>query len=440
MIRELRLLPPLAIARLGASASPMDNYDVIVDPAHPLGYRTLRPAETLEVDPVTGEILRTFTPARLAFTESRRVRPVAPFLELWALVGADLVPVTTELLAADGLEPADVIWTVHVANHKVFRRTHDPDDRVEADTREFFDHQRKRLDGLAINFWPGRTIPFGHVQYVKPTDAHPEIRLRFTPAAGFVYGSSRTAPGPAAPSDGNVRDIVYDASRGGWLGYNDRGKTGVTAPSQIYASDRRGFSRGYLDDGCDGIVRAALTVDGQTLRTYARIGAGPPTYAPDAVPLRTVADELEQALFGPSLNAGEARLEDAEEIVRRAFETVRLLNTEAMNRGGMTGHDAAEGRRNEPIMAPGLVDDTALANLHQSLLVALRSGAAPWFADALREFDQVGDLTDAGRRRMPAMMRGADGRHLALTRRQLDLIRTLARGPVFPDETKDHAP
>jgi hypothetical protein len=87
-------------------------------------------------------------------------------------------------------------------------------------------------------------------------------------------------------------------------------------------------------------------------------------------------------------------------------------------------------------MAPSLVDTKALENLHESLLVALRGGSAPWFADVLRDFDQVGDLTDRGRRKMPALMRGADGRHLTLTRRQLDLIRTLVRGPVFPDATE----
>ena len=36
---------------------------------------------------------------------------------------------------------------------------------------------------------------------------------------------------------------------------------------------------------------------------------------------------------------------------------------------------------------------------------------------------------------MPALMRGADGRHLTLTRRQIDLIRTLVRGPIFTDES-----
>jgi hypothetical protein len=175
-----------------------------------------------------------------------------------------------------------------------------------------------------------------------------------------------------------------------------------------------------------------LTVGGETLSAFGRVGVGPPTYAPDAVPIRTIADELEQALLGPTVESTEATLERVEEIVRRAFETVRLMNTAAMNQGGMAAHDQRQGRRRDPIMAPSLVDDVALENLHQSLLVALRSGTAPWFADVLRDFDEVGDLSDRGRRKMPAMMRGADGQHLTLTRRQIDLIRTLMRGPIFP--------
>lgn len=433
MITELRILPPLSIGRLGAASTPMDNYDVVVDPSDPLGYRALRPAETFEVDASTGEITRTFVPPRLSFTENRRVRPVAPFLEVWARTDEDagLVPLSLGTLETAGATPADVRWSVHVANHKVFRRTGDAADRVEADGAAFSDHARHPLVGRCENFWPGKGIPFGHVQYIRPTPGHPEIRLRFTPAAGFVYGSSRTAPSGGPPGDGNVRDVVYDASRGGWLGYRDQGPA-VTQPGGIYASDAQGRSRGYLDDGCDGLVRVSLTVGGDTLSTFARVGAGPPTYAPDAVPIRTIADELEQALLGPSVGAEEATIERVEEIVRRAFETVRLMNTEAMNRGGMAGHDAGEGRRRDPIMAPSLAADVALVELHRSLLVALRSGTAPWFADVLRDFDEIGDLTDRGRRKMPAMMRGADGRHLALTRRQVDLIRTLARAPISP--------
>jgi hypothetical protein len=253
-----------------------------------------------------------------------------------------------------------------------------------------------------------------------------------------VYGSSNIGTSDGPP-DGelDVVDVVYDAGRGGWPEHIDG--SGATAPGSIFygrdVGDNGWQSWGYLDDGCDGVLRAELTVGGRTLAAEARFAAGPPAYAPDSAPVRTVADELEQALLGPA--AEDATLEEVEETIRRAFETVRLMNTAAMNVGGMAGHDAGEGRRGEPIMAPSLVDDIAVENLHQSLFTALRAGTAPWFADVLRDFDEVGDLSDRGRRKMPALMRGADGRHLALTRRQVDRIRRLVRGPIFPDGNGD---
>jgi hypothetical protein len=436
MIHELRILPPLAIARFGAAPTPMDNYDVVVDPATPLGYRELRPAETLELDVASGEITRVFVPERLSFTEAGAVRPVAPFLEVWALTGDDaltgggeLEPLTTALLLEEGASVADLRWQVQVANLKVFRRTGDANDKVVADSGAFSDHARRPLVGACKNFLPAMTIGLGHVQFVKPTTEHPEIRLRFTPAGGLVYGSNRR-PRPGEPSrDPNITEVVYDAARGRWDGYSDDpNDERITAPQSIYAGSEVGgrqVSSGYLDDGCDGVVRVTLTAGGRTLRAFGRVGAGPPTYVPDAVPIRTVSDELEQALFGPAVEPAEATFERVEDIVRRVFETVRLINTEVWNVQGMGG-----GR---PIMAPSLVDVMALQHLHQSLLVALRSGTAPWFGDVLRDYDEAGDRTDLGRRKMPAMMRGADGQLMTLTRRQINLIRTLASGSVFTD-------
>ena len=55
-ISEIRILPPLAIARLGSSPEPLANYDLQIDPEDPLGFRRLVPAETLIVDRATGEI------------------------------------------------------------------------------------------------------------------------------------------------------------------------------------------------------------------------------------------------------------------------------------------------------------------------------------------------------------------------------------------------
>jgi len=450
MIHELRILPPLAIARFGSAATPMDNYDVVVDPDEPLGYRRLVPADTFELDVDSGEITRVFKPDAVTFVdEGDRVRPVAPFLELWALTGDEqltgggvLEPLTIALLQEEGAVVADLRWHVQVSNLKVVRRTNDRDDRVIADTDEFSGHDRRPLVGRCENFVAGKTIGFGHVQAVRPTAAHPEVRLRFTPAAGLVYGSNRAAAPDAPFPDPNVADAVYDAGRGGWLGYRDFLPSGAasspnpTAPGEIYAGRRvrdpdgrrRQVSFGYLDDGCDGLVRVTLaTSDGRTLRTFGRVGSGPPTYAPDAGPIRSVADELEQALLGPAVEPAEATFERVEEIVRRGLESVRLMNTAGWNvNPNLTGSDIE-------IMDPSLVDVVALTNLHQSLLVALRSGAAPWFADVLREPEEAGDMRPPARRKMPALMRGADGELLALTRRQIDLVRTLARAGLFTD-------
>ena len=54
--------------------------------------------------------------------------------------------------------------------------------------------------------WPDKRLPLGHVRYIKPTTAFPEIRLRFTPAHGNVYGSSKQAP-QGKPSDPNIVDV-----------------------------------------------------------------------------------------------------------------------------------------------------------------------------------------------------------------------------------------
>jgi len=441
VITEVRILPPLAIARLGAAPSPMDNYDVLVDPERPLGMRTLRAAPTLRVDATTGAITAATTPDTMRFTDAGRVRPVAPFLEVWARVdGGDLEPLTTTVLAADGLDASDVQWQVDVANHKAARRTGDADDRITATTGPLSDHAPHRLDGTSPNFWAGTVVPFGSVRYIRPTDDFPEIRLRFTPAAGHVYGASTTAP--AGPStDPNLRAVVYDATRGGWARHVDGadGTPSPTAPGGIYAAGAGGVSRGYLDDACDGVVRVTLTTGGQERSALARVGSGPPAYSPQSMPIRSVLHELEQVLHGPSVAPADARAADVEEIVRRAFESVRLMHTGVLNgpNAGMSAHDAGSGRRSEAIMSPALVDTAALETLHESLLAALRAGTAPWFADVLRTYDQVGDLTNAGRRRMPAMMRGADGQHPALTRRQVDQVETLVRGLVFPPDAPE---
>src|SRR5260370_38039057 len=93
----------------------------------------------------------------------------------------------------------------------------------------------------------------------------------------------------------------------------------------------------------------------------------------------------------------------------------------------MVVHDTGDtGGASEPIMDPSLVNNSSPAHLHEAILASLLSGTAPWFTGVLRRYDQIGDLSDRGRRKMPAFMRGADGRYMTLTRRQIDLIEKVA--------------
>lgn len=457
MITEIRILPPLAIARLGSSPNPLDNYELEL-PDDPLGFRKIVPAETLHVGE-NGEISRATIPATILFRDGDQIRPVAPFFEVFARVNdGDLVALTSEMLNENGLSPSNLEWSVKAGNLKVFRRTGKEDDRIYADTGSFSDNDIHPLEGECRNFLPGAKLPLGFVRYIKPTRDFPEIRLRFTPAKGKVYGSS-TKRKELDLSGNEVEKydpvisadrVVYDAGRGTWRGYVDPGSPRDTNPGQIYAgftnAKRDQVSWGYLDDECDGIIKVELQFFEKKLAAFARFGAGPPTFAPDGLPIRTVADELEQALLGPEVSHEEATIDAAEAVLRRAFETVRLLNTAVMNGNTIKGRDAVASmmpaqdsndtsRLFAPIMAPTTVDNLAIVALHQSIFAALRSGTRPWFVDALRQPEEVGDLTDKGRRKMPAMMRGADARYLTLTRRQIDIIRKAAeRGPFSKED------
>ena len=431
-IKEIRILPALAAGRFGSSPDPMDNYEIQADPNDPRGFQQLVPAETLVVDRNTGEITGSVTPpAPLKFRDAQgRIRPVAPFFEVWARFADDgaFEPLTDAHLADLQLTPADVQWRVRAANHKAFRRTADENDKINADTSTFSDHSVTEIRGAATNFKAGKLISFGTVQYIKPTANHPEIRIRFTPPAGKVYGPRNGDP--------NIADDVYDADRGRWDGHMDGagGNRFFTNPAGIYASNG-GVSFGYLDDSCDGLIECRV----RGLSALTRFSSGPPDFVPDSLPVRTIADELEQMLLGPEVQESVLPA-TASEIVRHALDTVLHLNSDAMNRGGMAAHDAGTGRVREPIFQPVTRARYAMVrSFHQEVLRQLEGlnapAGSPERADAVlilrriltvvRFSENVGDLSNAGRRRMPAMMRNSDGVHLALTKRQINKLRRL---------------
>lgn len=330
-ILELRILPPVAVGRLGSSATPLEAFDLDVPAERPLDFRTIVPCESFHVDPGTGA-LTPYTPANIRFRDDdKKVRPVAPFLEVFAVTDANpslLVPLTPALLAANGLGLDAVAWTVEVANIKVFRRTKIYADKITAAVRDFRDHDSHDLRGECPNFRDKKTLPLGAVRFIRPTDAYPGLRLRFTPAAGKVYGSSRMRyTSKTVEVEDKVFDsddrIIYDPrpGKGTWRGYAESSGPSLTNPAQIFAGYADGDSQvswGYIDDECDGYAEFRLAVGKKVLKARAVIGAGPPAYAPDTLPVRVVADELEQLLFGPEVT-GDVPIEEAEEIVRRCW-------------------------------------------------------------------------------------------------------------------------
>jgi len=456
-LERLCILPPMVIARFGSSPIPMEAYEVRI-PVDGSGkpttdYRSIVPAETFVIDAATGAITGAAPPPQVRFRDAQgRIKPVCPFLEVWAqFVGKDeLVPLTLEHLEDLGVTPANLVWRVRAANLKVFRRTGDPRDKVEADTGPFSDHDVHALDGRSGNFKPGKSIPFGSIRVIRPTTAFPEVRLRFTPGKGHVFG-------PRA-GDPLVTDDVYAGSTSGglppttvpgrWDRYYNRDPfmPPVTAPADIFQGRDIGMrdqtaklSSGYLDDTCDGIVEVVLAVGGQSFPAYARFAAAVPDFAPDSFPVRSIADDIEQMALGPGVTpptdqAGlDALRDDVHDILRRALDTQRQMNVAALNgnepvedvavfRNNMPGQQTSYNRTFEPIF-PNPSYAGALG-MHKAFLEAAINSASGDQAFTggfafVRQPEDIANLENTKRVLMPAMMRGNEGLELALTRRQI---------------------
>jgi hypothetical protein len=462
-ILELRILPPLAIGRLGAAAEPLEAFELETDPRRPLDYRRIVPRPSFEIDAASGRIVREYVPDRIRFKDDdKKIRPVAPFLEVFARTSEapdTLQPLTVALLEQEGLGIDSLHWDVELGNIKLFRRTGHAHDQIHASLRGLKDHARHPMVGHCQHFLPGKTLPLGHVQFIAPCVKFPEIRLRYTPAAGLVYGSRMVR----AKLDKNnqvclEKDPIIDCEERvlynpekGWLNYCEDTGPALTNPAGIYAgylnTDQNQVSWGYLDDECDGTVQVVLALkDGSQLSARATIGAGPPAFAPDTLPVRVISDEMEQLLFGPDIDDGEVSLDDATALVLRALETVRLMNTAVMNGNPVNGrldvastmvrqNSADFDRYYEPIAAASLVDNLALRALHERVFSALSAGGAPWFAQVLRQPEEIGDLSATALRKMPALMRGADGRSLTLTRRHISMVVKAAQNAMFSNPT-----
>ena len=369
-IKKIYFLPPLAIARVGGSDTPLDcfvwNSDRTVYGAH----RTIiQPAVSLEV--LADGSLRPFLANSIQFKDRGQLRPVAPFFELWALLdsgngaGPKPTPLTPPLLAQFDASTDNIEYTITVANRKAQRRTNSAScayiARENVNASDFAPRPLKAFSphgsGEEPLVYKDHPIHLGTFQAIKPVSRRAmgidlgALRVRFTPAKGKVYGPPDAISGPASPlpqgvalppvtQGGRLHEIVPLENR--ILNPNTPWSKHVMdqdnidpQPSDSYDGANVGDNRswGVVDDSCDGVIEASVVIGNIRYTAVARVLSSCPDYAPDRRPFFSMADDLaDRDLPAIDINADpppEAAYEVAD-LFERAFETASLFNLDAM--------------------------------------------------------------------------------------------------------------
>ncbi|WP_354256149.1 hypothetical protein [Bradyrhizobium sp. F1.13.3] len=291
---------------------------------------------------------------------------MAPFFEVWARLGESgsapatwtEAPLTTALLAADGLSLASLRVAVTARNLKAARRTGDPAHAFgnwQAVMLLGNDFTARMVEGrcppsVTVPMIPtNRNIPLGTVQMLRSTPqlaGQPwsgsvrtdTIRFRYTPGRGQFYGPPEAAsaqptlgrPAPAVPSANAFLDPAA-----GWRGAS----TGnLVQPGDTYDlinqnGDTDGPSLGVVDDTCEVHFDVTLQISGErALKTRAIAFVAPPDFAPDRRPFLSVADEInDRDGTAAARNAGltgAALAGWVEDLFERIYETVSLFNVD----------------------------------------------------------------------------------------------------------------
>ena len=497
-IRRIFFNPSVAIARLGGSLTPLDAFDWGPGDPYTVAETRIKPAWTLDVRP-DGSVSPRL-PRRLILRDGTLLRPVAPFLELWALTGdgaspADLraVPVTTDLLAANGATTADLVFTLEAMNRKAERRS-PRDGRVNPAHLRFgtfppvalLGNDHGAVDVLGTSppdaprpmIPPGRSIPLGRLQVMRPAPqpAAPPwpaevridvVRVRFTPARGRFYGPREAAEPvggaafPAVPADRAFLD-----REAGWFGAprSDR-----TQPDDTLDEVALGTSLGVVDDTCDARLDAELRLagPGAPLRCRANSGVGRPEYSSDRRPFLSLADELNDREHDGNRDqlSDEELARWVEDLFERVYEVVsamdvdwwRVLSARTLqedellpegipNDGVPVPHRAMGGR--DRLRDPNISIPPPSPNLAQPMSQRPR--------DRPRNLSDLGQLAEfvrtnpntlaelvrpplaTGRAasqsmQMPPFMRNSNGRALSLAHWQYDLLMRWVAGVTAPE-------
>jgi hypothetical protein len=413
-IVSLLILPPLAVARLGASDTPLEAFEWREDPTiHGDGRTVIAPTVTLAVQR-DGSVF-PYVPGHLRFKDGGLYRPVAPFFELWVILqgegaAADSttpakgkpVPLTHKLLRDMGGSLDAVAWVVSVANLKAARRTGDRACSFSAEVRLHGNQYAARpllawsprAPGGEPLVFAVRPISLGRAQVIRPIVAHElgvdldVLRLRYTPAAGEVYGPLGADTGPAP---GTMRDhlIVRPENRilnpnASWISYDaNYARFDNPEPSDTYdgADIGSGRSWGVVDDTCDGIIEAQVVIDGVRKVAKARIVTAPPDFAPDRRPFVSLADDLADRELAPPDVDAPVTIAEIADLFRRVFETVSLFNLDALRTRAISENS---GRDGTPIAGLPLTDEGSMTEKDKpfaddKLIDSVRPGPAARF-------------------------------------------------------------
>ena len=183
---ELYFRPPMAIARLGGSNTPLESFVWSEDPTNSGAAKTvIEPAVTLVIEP-DGSV-RPYLPVVLRFRDGDHFRPVAPFFELWLRFESD-----------DGVFHDEPL----TARHSSRSRRVDRVSLVRGDGGE--------PEGGAALGRPGERVPGHNPGRRQRPSPSPVTRVEFAPAGERAPGLGRP-PDPAGrfsgrQADGRTRD------------------------------------------------------------------------------------------------------------------------------------------------------------------------------------------------------------------------------------------
>jgi hypothetical protein len=356
VIQSIFIDPPIAIARLGGSTVPQDAYLWVESPdPRSDGETTVMPTWSLDVLP-DGSVAPTL-PTELRFRDGALIRPVCPFFELWARVGAPgsapdtwrETPVTPALLSAQGASESSLTLRVDAHNLKAARRTGNPSLGFGTTPPVDIpggDHDAHRLLGTSPGPNPrmipsGRSVPLGAVQMMrsKPNQVGAAwsgivdlevIRWRFTPGRGQFFGPPQALQ--TSPPAVEAANAFLNANAG-WFGARI---SDAVEPADTYdARETRGSpSFGVVDDTCEARMQVSLALPGAAapLVAFANVFSGPPDFGVDRRPFLSLADELnDRAADAEARSAAMTPAErDAwvEDLFERVYETVSLVNVD----------------------------------------------------------------------------------------------------------------